>query len=73
MQVRPSNRESSGPLKNSNEPVYDLTEWGLMRLADTHPEPGFPILPVRSGNDPKQTSSSSVFSLGEAFREMYCA
>jgi hypothetical protein len=23
-----------------------------MRLADTHPEPGFPILPVRSGIDP---------------------
>ena len=31
MQVRPSNRESSGPLKNSNEPVYDLTEWNLLR------------------------------------------
>src|SRR5476649_536002 len=27
---------------------------GLMRLADTHPEPGFPILPVRSGIDPKR-------------------
>jgi hypothetical protein len=25
---------------------------GVMRLADTHPEPGFPILPVRSGIDP---------------------
>ena len=24
---------------------------GVMRLADTHPEPGFPILPVRSRID----------------------
>ena len=40
-----------------------------MRLADTHPEPGFPISPVRSGIDPKPTLSFSGSSANSPLRQ----
>ena len=47
------NRDAKWPTQFSADTDADhLTEWGIMRLADAHPEPGFPILPVRSGIDP---------------------
>jgi hypothetical protein len=45
-----------------------LTVMGVMRLADTHPEPGFPILPVRSGIDPERTAQMTT-QMGEAGRK----